>query len=343
MQKPASENEDSCKTARKNVCSPFFQKTGMVESAIGTEVRRIMAAQKQGCPPKEVSDTRLRIADLLKSRKKSQADLAAATGISESTISRFVSGNTDKLSTENIVAIARFFNVSTDFIMCLTDVERPSSSEIQALGFSVKAGERLIQKTVDPETLSLLIEMPLFAKLINQLKLLREGTYAANYGSINGILKQACCILDEFTINDPDDRRAAKEMIENMRALRPAPLQVETAHIEETFHLIMEDIKKGALKYSQEYEKLTSEIMGQITSNLRKRLNNPMKLQGITPEMIADSVVASLARLELDEEKQAEIRSTMLKLCSDPHRLAEQNKPESESQHEGSGSNLLPD
>lgn len=92
----------------------------------------------------------------------------------------------------------------------MTDVERPSSSEIQELGFSVKAGERLIQKTVDPETLSLLIEMPLFAKLINQLKLFREGTYAANYGSLNGILKQACCILDEFTINDPDDRRAAK-------------------------------------------------------------------------------------------------------------------------------------
>ena len=116
-----------------------------------------MTVKKQGCPPKEVSDTRLRIADLLKSRKKSQADLAAATGISESTISRFVSGNTEKLSTENIVAIARYFNVSTDYILCLTDVERPSSSEIQQLGFSVRAGERLIQKTVDPETLSLLL------------------------------------------------------------------------------------------------------------------------------------------------------------------------------------------
>ena len=282
-----------------------------------------MAVQKQGCPPKEVSDTRLRIADLLKSRKKSQADLAAATGISESTISRFVSGNTDKLSTENIVAIARYFNVSTDYILCLTDVERPSSSEIQQLGFSVKAGERLIQKTFDPETLSLLIEMPLFAKLINQLKMLREGTYAANYGSLNGILKQACCILDEFTLNDPDDRRAGKELVEDLRALRPAPLQVETAHIEETFHLIMEDIKKGALKYSQEYEKLTSDIMGQIVSNIRKRLNNPTKLQGVTPEMIADSVMTYLAPLGLDEEKQAEIRSTMVTLCTDPHVLAE--------------------
>ena len=88
----------------------------------------------------------------------------------------------------------------------------------------------------------------------------------------------------------------------------------------------MEDIKKGALKYSQEYEKLTSDIMGQVISNIRKRLNNPTKLQGVTPEMVADSIMTYLAPLELDEEKQAEIRSTMVTLCTDPHVLAEETE-----------------
>ena len=333
MQKRASEKTASCKSAMKYFCSRSVQKGYRVESGQRVEVSNRMAGQKQGCPPKEVSDTRLRISDLLKSRKKSQADLAATTGISESTISRYVSGNTDKLSTDNIIAIARYFNVSTDYVLCLTDVERPASFEIQKLGFSVKAAERLLQKKVNPEILSLLIEMPLFAKLIHQLEMLREGTFNANYGAFNGVLKTANDIFCDFTMNDVEDRWAAKKAAQDIRGLRPAPYQAETAQIEETFHLIMEDIKKGAAKYTQEYEKLTSEIMGQIASNLKKNLNGQIRYNDVTPEMIADSVMERLAPLELNEAKQAEVRELMLTLCTNPRILAEQNKSDSESQN----------
>ena len=115
--------------------------------------------------------------------------------------------------------------------------------------------------------------------------------------------------------------------------MRPAPYQAETAQIEETFHLIMEDIKKGAAKYTQEYEKLTSEIMGQIASNLKKNLNGQIRYNDVTPEMIADSVMERLAPLELNEAKQAEVRELMLTLCTNPRILAEQNKSDSESQN----------
>ena len=105
--------------------------------------------------------------------------------------------------------------------------------------------------------------------------------------------------------------------------MRPASLQVETAHIEETFHLLMEDIKNGVLKYSQEYEKLTSEIMSQITVNIQMNLDDSVKLQNVTPEMVADSVMSYLTPLALDEAKQEEIRETMITLCTAPCRLTE--------------------
>ena len=53
------------------------------------------------------ADCRERIKDLLKEREMSQAQLAEKIGISESAFSRYLSGQTDKLSTENIVAIAK--------------------------------------------------------------------------------------------------------------------------------------------------------------------------------------------------------------------------------------------
>ena len=44
-----------------------------------------------------------RIQDLMKSRKITQAELATRIGCSESSLSRFISGKTDKLGDENII------------------------------------------------------------------------------------------------------------------------------------------------------------------------------------------------------------------------------------------------
>ena len=50
-------------------------------------------------------DSRERIQDLLIERKMTQAQLAEKLEISESSLNRYLSGQTDKLSTENIVKI----------------------------------------------------------------------------------------------------------------------------------------------------------------------------------------------------------------------------------------------
>ncbi len=62
------------------------------------------------------SKIRDRIRDLMKSNKVTQTELAARIGCSESMLSRFINGRTDKLGDENIIRIARVFNVSTDFL-----------------------------------------------------------------------------------------------------------------------------------------------------------------------------------------------------------------------------------
>ena len=58
-----------------------------------------------------------RIWDLLKERKVTQAELATRIGCSESSLSRFISGKTDKLGDENIIRIARVFHISADFLL----------------------------------------------------------------------------------------------------------------------------------------------------------------------------------------------------------------------------------
>lgn len=65
-------------------------------------------------PPGKI---RNRIQDLMKSRKVTQAELATRIGCSESSLSRFISGKTDKLGDENIIRIARVFHISADFLL----------------------------------------------------------------------------------------------------------------------------------------------------------------------------------------------------------------------------------
>ena len=53
----------------------------------------------------------------MKSRKVTQAELATRIGVSERSLRRFISGKTDKPGDENIIRIARVFNVPADFLL----------------------------------------------------------------------------------------------------------------------------------------------------------------------------------------------------------------------------------
>ena len=55
----------------------------------------------------------VRLADLMKEHNISQPELAKEIGCSKSTISRFISGAKGTLTHEQVLKIARLFNVST--------------------------------------------------------------------------------------------------------------------------------------------------------------------------------------------------------------------------------------
>ena len=79
-------------------------------------------------------DPRDRIKDLLRERKITQAQLAETIGISESTLNRYLSGQTEKIPVDHIVAIARFFKVSTDFLLGLRISPSSPTSTLKSWG-----------------------------------------------------------------------------------------------------------------------------------------------------------------------------------------------------------------
>ena len=122
-----------------------------------------------------------RIQDLMKSRKVTQAELAAKIGCSESALSRFISGKTDKLGDESIIRIARAFEVSTDFLLGEVDEPDRKNYDISELGLSVEAARNLYTQKVNPKIVSYLLENPQFADTTYQIARYLDNELTAGF------------------------------------------------------------------------------------------------------------------------------------------------------------------
>ena len=126
-----------------------------------------------------------RIADLMKYYKVSQTDLALKIGCGDSLLSRFLTGKTDKLGDENIIRIARAFNVSTDFLLGITNVPDKKNYAIDELGLSAQAARNLYAGKANAQVVNYLLESPRFLDLTYILEQYFNDTVAAGYAAQN--------------------------------------------------------------------------------------------------------------------------------------------------------------
>lgn len=182
---------------------------------------------------------RQRLTDLMKRRKVSQTELAAKIGCKDSTLSRFISGKTDKLSDENIIRIARAFNVSTDFILGVTTVPDRKNYEIDELGLSAQAARNLYTGKVNTQVVNRLLESPRFGELTYILEQYFNDTIVAGYAAQNQ-LYTTLATLTRSTIKTD----AAAQTAKDIARLRTAPYQADLTAIETQFMTTVKEVKK---------------------------------------------------------------------------------------------------
>ena len=153
-----------------------------------------------------------RIWDLLKERKVTQAELAARIGCSESSLSRFISGKTDKLGDENIIRIARAFDVSTDFLLGEVDEPDRKNYDISELGLSVEAARNQLYSMVS----SMLGTVPQAA---DEVKSLRTPIDQAELSSIqNSFMKAVRAVKKEAEAEMPPTRQLTAQAMKGIYA-----------------------------------------------------------------------------------------------------------------------------
>ena len=237
------------------------------------------------------ADTRNRLLDLCKSRKISQSQLAGVIGVDRSALSRFFSGKTDSLSHEYVIAIAKYFNVTTDFLLGETDDPGRINYDIGELGLTVKAAECLYTRKVDPVVLCKLLEHERCGELMHEIGLYLDETMAAGIAAQNQLFNSLSNLLHGHAAKHPEDKPAAEDAAQTVLAMRQ-PLYTERDRILSDVDQMLVDIKRGRPSNAKQAAFMTRGTMEDMIARLQKG-SQGFDLH-ITPEELADSILGQL-------------------------------------------------
>ena len=234
---------------------------------------------------------RQRLLDLMKHNNVSQTELARKIGCNDSLLSRFLSEKTDKLGDENIIRIARAFNVSTDFLLGVTTVPDRKNYEIDELGLSAQAARNLYTGKANAQVVNYLLESPRFLELTYILEQYFNDTVAAGYAAQN----QLYTTLSSLTRKSVKTKAAAQAANEINRLKTPV-YQADLATIESQFMLVVKEVKKEIGNDFTAIRAMTAEEAEKMFSEITK--GQDMENLTVTPKQVSDLIIGSVSGMD---------------------------------------------
>ena len=186
-----------------------------------------------------------RLSNLRKDHDLSQKQLADQLHVTHSQISRIESGETKNPNISIVIDAARFFHVSTDYLLGITQITSPKSYDISELGLSEEAVTRLITRRIDVDILNRLLEHENFPKLCIMIRNYFDDTIAEGIMARNKVIDFAVNQLTDLMTAEPAKR---KEIIKDKQFLSSQKLGANEADLEKIkiqFMAILRDVKSG--------------------------------------------------------------------------------------------------
>ena len=260
-------------------------------------------------------DTRQRIQDLIKNRKITQAELAEKVGLSNSALSRYLQGGTKNLGDGYIIRIAKYFDVSTDFLLGETDIPDRKNYDIEELGLSAETAKLLYTGKVDASVLNQLVEHPRFPQLLLLLARYRDETMIAGINAMNQVMNFSRSFIIGQAKLHPEDAEAAGEAAKALQLLSTPPVAADTTAIQTLFMQIARDIKKNAESTAEEKQKATAEVLNRLRANLTKD-GEAVDLSKLTAEDVTAAVMKTISEAGIPEEKLSSLGVGFLDLLN---------------------------
>ena len=262
------------------------------------------------------SDTRQRIQDLIKDSSITQAELAGIIGLSESALSRYLKGQTEMLGDGYIIKIAKYFNVSTDFILGETNIPDRKNYDIEELGLSAESAKLLYTGKIDARILNLLLENPRFPQLAALLARYQNEIVKSGIAAMNQQLSFLSSLLLDQADNNPDSAESARQAAQDISAIRTPIINADTTAIQNVFMLIVRDIKEQGETIVTDSTAASAEVMQKLRKELSKGQDSP-DLRNLTAEDLTAAVMKTIAATGISEDTLQSLGSAYTKVLEE--------------------------
>ena len=261
-------------------------------------------------------DLRFRLKNLMMERNVPQSQLAKVAGISESTFSRFMSGQIQDLSSESVIRIARELDVSTDFLLGIINVPDKRNYNISDLGLTAQAARNLYTQRVNRDVVAYLLENPKFAETTRLVADYMSGSLAAGIAAQNELLDNVAGMLI-----DAKQFAGARDV-----KVRKIPKNQVLDKIQTSFAVAIRDMEKD-VTLEVAAKKLTDEQFERIRSEFTK--DEALAGKQITPEQFADMILASIqSQSLLSGETAQKLRDALIAVAEDMRKADGEEKEE---------------
>ena len=146
-----------------------------------------------------------RLKDLRVSEKRmSLQQLSDATGIPSSTLGNYEKDENIDMSLSNLITLANFYNVSTDYLLCRTELRKHKNQSVSDLHLNDDAVQILTDKKYNPRLLSELLTHEIFKKFMTDLEIYIDGFNDKEIQIANAFLDVMRCKLTELGADSSD-------------------------------------------------------------------------------------------------------------------------------------------
>lgn len=138
---------------------------------------------------KETTTLPERLWELRKDKGLNLEELSAATGISKSALGSYETDEFKEINHGNLVALAKFYGVSTDYLLCLTENRNHPNTELTELHLSDDMVDLLKSRQINNRLLCEIATHKGFATLMTDTEIYVDGIAAMRFQDLNNVLE----------------------------------------------------------------------------------------------------------------------------------------------------------
>ena len=220
-------------------------------------------------------------------------DLAEQTGLSRSALSNYETNESKEVSQFALVTLAKFYGVSTDYLLGLSAFQKPRNVDVTMTELSEVAFNRMVNSEMDMDVLNRLIEHKRFPQLTKMIRIYFADELEYGIQSRNMMLDVLSDTIMEFPTNSEETEKAKREDVMLFRSQKFAPHEADFERIKNVFLSILKDIKKDMDEKEPTSPPVQMEFLKKLMGAIRE-LSLPKNPP--SPEKAVDWTISQLAK-----------------------------------------------